>query len=1093
MADHSAPLGAVFLPTGLSPYGKGKPQVLLSSLIAEAGDPLILVNGDGQRIHGEHFFGWEGGIAVTRDMGTPTDADIYAYAVMANEERVVLRALRRSGGGEIASIPAETKMQREPALVGVSAAVYNGLAVVSMPLDNKLVFIDTKERKMLGSVPMPSPRGVYFDAKGKLFAISSNTIKRFNIADLKAPKLSGKTVFIDTNLMAAHSLTGDSAGNLYVSDWGKSNQVKVFSPNGKLLRVIGKAGDGAQLGLYDELKMQKPLGLAIDDKNQLWVAEASHLPKRISQWNAKTGAFKRATYGPPRYGGGGTIDPADKTRMFYRDWYGMMEFALDWKTGTSKPRAICVNGWSGGTDPVAKFGIEYRVNGSDSEGGPSRWGFVNERPTHINGRTYFIGSWQGELRNNDSSATWMLDKNHVAWPVARVGGNGFSWPPQLNQALLSVRPKGDADQQIVAWSDLNGNHKVEANEYSFRNMPGTWTDEKGEKQRTNGFISEIVYPDLSMTANWGIHVPAPTFNAKGIPIYDLIKAEVLLPPDPLFRFDEQHYWGSSVLKMDDGWIATGFTGWKNRQKMWQYPVNAGNQAPMRGGEIVLPTRLLGPPNKAKSGEAGHWFAMNGEKGNIFLMTGDGLYLQTLGGDMANTPLLRLPKAERGMVVDEPGKHISFEDEHFHPTITQTDKGEIYLVAGKEHSSIFRVEGFESVQRRNFGALQLNATALAKLAPTKTEKMRKQKRQTLAVNMVDKAPVIDGQLNDWSTGTSWARIDENASAAVAVSATHLIAAWKTNDPDLLTNDGGDKRFLFKKGGALDIMLGTDDKADAERQNPAAGDLRLLMTRVAGKPKAVLYRAVVADTSPAAKILFDSPVGRVYFDEVKDVSAQLQLAQKGGNYEISIPLRVLEFQPREDQIVRGDIGILRGDGQQTIQRVYWNNLDTTIVSDVPSEARIQPGNWGEWKLRHAVTARNSMEVGAKEAQMQGASLQRKQSGTGPDAEYAIGFWDKADEYLSWKLPVTKAGRYNVVLQYGQGGRGGDFILTVGDQQLKGQTANSGGWDVYQSLKLGIVTLKAGEVTVKLAPAPGLQGGLMDFKSLKFVPADPMQNGG
>jgi hypothetical protein len=231
MADHSSPLGAVFLPAGLSPYGTGKPQILLSALIAEAGDPLILVDENGQRIHGEHFFGWEGGISVTRDMGTPTDPDLYAYAVMANEDRVVLRALRKSGGGvEIASVPAETKMPREPATIGVSAAVYNGLAVVSMPSDNKLVFIDTKERKALGSAPMPSPRGVYFDAKGNLFAISNNTVKRFRIADLKEPKLSGETVFIGTNLMEARSLTGDSAGNLYVADWGMSNQVKVFGP-----------------------------------------------------------------------------------------------------------------------------------------------------------------------------------------------------------------------------------------------------------------------------------------------------------------------------------------------------------------------------------------------------------------------------------------------------------------------------------------------------------------------------------------------------------------------------------------------------------------------------------------------------------------------------------------------------------------------------------------------------------------------------------------------------------------------------------------------------------------------------------------------
>jgi hypothetical protein len=131
MADHSSPLGAVFLPAGVSPYGNGKPQVLLSSLVAEAGDPLIFVDESGQRIHGEHFFGWDGGIAVTRDMGTPTDPDLYAYAVVAWEDRIALRALRKSGPGvEIVSIPAENKMPREPAFIGLSVAVYNGMAVV---------------------------------------------------------------------------------------------------------------------------------------------------------------------------------------------------------------------------------------------------------------------------------------------------------------------------------------------------------------------------------------------------------------------------------------------------------------------------------------------------------------------------------------------------------------------------------------------------------------------------------------------------------------------------------------------------------------------------------------------------------------------------------------------------------------------------------------------------------------------------------------------------------------------------------------------------------------------------------------------------
>jgi hypothetical protein len=53
-----------------------------------------------------------------------------------------------------------------------------------------------------------------------------------------------------------------------------------------------------------------------------------------------------------------------------------------------------------------------------------------------------------------------------------------------------------------------------------------------------------------MTANWGIHVPAPTFNAKGIPIYDLGKAEILVPPDPLVPFRRTTSLG--LLRAADG-------------------------------------------------------------------------------------------------------------------------------------------------------------------------------------------------------------------------------------------------------------------------------------------------------------------------------------------------------------------------------------------------------------------------------------------------------------------------------------------------------------------------------------------------------------
>ena len=41
----------------------------------------------------------------------------------------------------------------------------------------------------------------------------------------------------------------------------------------------------------------------------------------------------------------------------------------------------------------------------------------------------------------------------------------------------------------------------------------------------------------------------------------------------------------------------------------------------------------------------------------------------------------------------PIEGVSFEDEHFHPTITHVADGDVYMVVGKEHSSIVKLEGF----------------------------------------------------------------------------------------------------------------------------------------------------------------------------------------------------------------------------------------------------------------------------------------------------------------------------------------------------------------------------------------------------------------
>ena len=48
------------------------------------------------------------------------------------------------------------------------------------------------------------------------------------------------------------------------------------------------------------------------------------------------------------------------------------------------------------------------------------------------------------------------------------------------------------------------------------------------------------------------------------------------------------------------------------------------------------------------------------------------------------------------------------------------------------------------------------------------------------------------------------------------------------------------------------------------------------------------------------------------------------------------------------ILGDLGIIRGNGVQNVQRVCWNSLDTWMTSDIPSEARWRSLDWGVLKL-------------------------------------------------------------------------------------------------------------------------------------------------
>ena len=345
---------------------------------------------------------------------------------------------------------------------------------------------------------------------------------------------------------------------------------------------------------------------------------------------------------------------------------------------------------------------------------------------------------------------------------------------------------------------------------------------------------------------------------------------------------------------------------------------------------------------------------------MYLFTADGLFVSTLFHDIRLRPNWASPVATRNMDVTD----VSLHDENFWPSITQTADGRVFLVDGGR-TSLVRVDELETLKRLPKQTITVTADDLQRARDwfAQAEARRQQLRGSgvLSVPLRETGPQVDGQLDDWSATTDWAFIDRRGtkanfdshsrpyevSAAVALTNTHLYAAWRTTEKDLLNNSGETPNALFKHGGCLDLMLATDPAAAPDREAPVRGDQRLLVTQVKGQIRALLYRAKVPGVNEP--VAFSSPWRTITIDVVEDITDHVTLAtDKSGNFEISVPLAVLDWRPKSGETYRADIGVLRGANGQTTQRVYWSNKATAITADVPSEAELTPKLWGKWRI-------------------------------------------------------------------------------------------------------------------------------------------------
>jgi hypothetical protein len=558
----------------------------------------------------------------------------------------------------------------------------------------------------------------------------------------------------------------------------------------------------------------------------------------------------------------------------------------------------------------------------------------SKQPGGITGH-YFAGSVYGDLRGTSHNVRHIDSNIDFNWV-----NSGPKCLESSNAAAFQARLPKDyrkGDQVLFTWSDKNGDAQAQAEEVDFA-LAGS----------DIGGIT--LMPDLSFIAarlNKKATLFAPVgFDSRGTPRYDLSSGKVLVAgaQDPVSSGGDQ------VIQSDDGWTvltnapepfsAQGVGGAQNGVVKWSYPslwhgLHASHDAPMpeHPGQLLGTTRLLGGFVTPKGSDAGPLWALNGNKGNVYLFTADGLFVATLFKD-SRLASFNAPDQQYNRKMNE----YSLQEETFWPSISQTSDGNIFLTGGT--SSIMRLDGLDGIRRLPLSTLNVTAQMLeaAQVYFRQQESVRQQaqKQGPLTIPIIGASPVVDGKLDEWNA-SRFAPIDKKSSAAITISGKRLYAAWKTDDSSLLNNKPESLPNIFKTGGALDLMLGNVE-----------GGQRLLITLVDGRTTAVLYRTRDAGSGvEPTKFISNLGINKTTsIDRVENVSEQIVLAQDGNNYEISVPLTLLRLQPQIDQSFKGDIGILRGNGFQTMQRLYWNNKSTGLTSDLASEAELTPQLWGNF---------------------------------------------------------------------------------------------------------------------------------------------------
>ncbi|MDG2380034.1 MAG: FG-GAP-like repeat-containing protein [Pirellulaceae bacterium] len=205
------------------------------------------------------------------------------------------------------------------------------------------------------------------------------------------------------------------------------------------------------------------------------------------------------------------------------------------------------------------------------------------------------------------------------------------------------------------------------------------------------------------------------------------------------------------------------------------------------------------------------------------------------------------------------------------------------------------------------------------------------------------------------------------------------------------------------------------------------------------------------------------------------------------ETSTTITLKNAQGEESVILRSEIDSLRSTGLSLMPTGLEKEIDKNQMADLLSflgSLRPAPKSFeGNQPQQVKQGTDGTIELTAADCRIYGDSLVF-------ESRYGnLGFWQSATDVAEWLVEVSRAGSYDVIIDYAcdSSTANNTYALTIGLEELVGKVEGTGTWDDYRTTTIGQVTLNTGPQHLVFRPEQAPAGCLIDLRAVILKPTN------